>query len=686
MIKPIFQESVTDCGLACVAMIAGYHGHNLSVRQLEARFRIGCNPLSAHDIVQLSSKLNMHSRVLRLEPEEMPELKTPCILHWKINHYVILESIANGKWYIVDPAVGRRTISRSEVDRLFTGVALEFSPSESFVARKPSSPISLISLAKGLVGEVPKLTYIILITIGLEAITLLVPLISQLIIDGAITSQDKDFLLIAAIGGVLLVTSQFALGVAGDIARLKLNQSVGLKWSSNLFLHLIKLPWPYFQHRQLGEISSRFAALKPIKEFLLLTLTSTLIDLLVLVSACALMAMYNIILLWTVVAACACYAIVQLVFYPFLREATAERLILSAREHAYFLESIRSALTLKMTGNLAHRSSQWNNLLIDVQNRDTATQKIQIMASAANTLIFGIESMLVLYIGGNLIIEAGMSIGMLVAFMGFKSHFTNRLSRVIDTLIQWRMQSVHCDRLADIALHQTEESHTSNQPLSRQPLKIELINVSFRHNEQSPWIVKDINLTILPGESLAITGRSGSGKSTLAKLILGLLDPCEGQILINGIAIGEIGVTELRAVTGTVLQEDQMLCGTIAENITGFELESCMTQAQCVARLANLHHVINKLSMGYQTVISNTCSTLSSGQRQRLFLARALYKSPNLLVLDEATNNLDMHSEQHVISSLKGLPLTLITIAHRRESLSLASRFIQMEKGRIVTS
>lgn len=353
MIKPVFQESTNDCGLACVAMIAAYYGQVTSVRKLGERIGVKFDALSAHDIVRLLETMSMNSRVLRLEPEEIPELKTPCILHWKMNHFVVLESVCSGKLTIVDPAIGKRIISGDEVDRYFTGVALDVSPSEEFAASKPAPDISLISFTRGLSSEVSVFVSILLIVTVLESIALIIPLVSQVVIDGAITSQDHDLLLVAVIGGTLLVLFQFLLGVAGDVAKLKLSQRVGLRWSSNLFSHLIRLPWNYFQHRQLGEISSRFAALKPIKDFLLLALTTTVVDLIVLLGACALMAMYSTTLLLIVLAACTCYALVQVIFYPFLKSATAERLVLSAKEHGFFLESIRSALTIKMSGSLS---------------------------------------------------------------------------------------------------------------------------------------------------------------------------------------------------------------------------------------------------------------------------------------------------------------------------------------------
>jgi ATP-binding cassette subfamily B protein RaxB len=682
--KPIYQESTNDCGLACLAMIATHHGLNMTVRQLSEQCSVGPTAMSAHDLVRIAGNLCMNSRVLRLEPDELAELVTPCILHWKMNHFVVLESANQNKIDIIDPALGRRSLSASEADRLFTGIALEITRAETFVAKKDPSALSVFCLARGLFTETKALGYIIALVITLEILTLTMPLVSQVIIDGAITSQDKDFLLVAALGGTILVLFQFALSVVGDIAKLRLSQRIGLRWSSNLFLHLMKLPWAYFQHRQLGEISSRFSALKPIKEFLLASVTKMPIDIVILICAGSLMALYNTTLLLIVIIAGLCYGVTQAFFHPLLRNATAERLILSAKEHAYFLESLRAALTIKMSGNVDLRANQWSNMIVDVQNRDTATQKIQILSSGMNTLIFGVESMSVLFVAGNSIIDSEMSIGMLVAFLGFKSNFTSRLAGIISTITQWHMQSVQCDRLADIALHNPEEVTSETSRRLHPCLKIELVNVSFRQRMDSPWIIKNVSLIINPGDSLAIVGRSGSGKSTLTKLILGFLEPTEGHVLVNGLRLAEFGSSNLRAMTGAVMQEDQILNGTVAENIANFDLESCMTQVRSACKTANLHNVVCKLPLGYHTVITEACSTLSSGQRQRLYLARAIYKNPKLLILDEATNNLDLHSEQHIISSLKEMDITLITIAHRVETLALASKIIALEKGEII--
>lgn len=683
MIKTTFQENSNDCAIACLVMIAGHYGLTTTVQKLSGQMNGDNSALSAHDIVLLAEQLNFNSRVLRLEPDEIAQLKIPCLLHWKMNHFVVLESVCGDRFTIIDPSRGKRKISLNEINCFFSGVALEFTPSETFLRRKVSSEISLTNLAAGLKTDMPSIANIVIMVALLEALGLLAPLVSQVVIDGAITSLDKDFLLLAAIGGIFLALLQFTVGVFGEVAKLRLSQRISLRWSSNLFRHLMNLPWSYFQSRQVGDISNRFSALKSIREFLLTSIISSWADLVVLAVTCALMIAYSPTLFWIVAIASFCYAITQILSYPFLKNATTERVALSSTEHAHFLESIRSALTIKMSGSLAGRVNNWANLVVDVQNRDTATQKIQIMISAANTLIFSIESMCVLYVAGMLIIDSHMSIGMLVAFIAFKGNFTSRISRLVETITQWHMQSVHCERLADIALHESEYRNDIRTIISDTPLSIELVNISFRHKPEAPWILKNVNLTVCPSDSLAIIGRSGSGKSTLVKLILGLLQPTEGHILINGVRLEEFGTASVRDLIGTVLQEDQVLNGTIAENIAGFDLDACISEVQSASQSANLHKIICRLPMGYQTNITNSCSTLSSGQKQRLYLARALYKKPKILILDEATNNLDLHSEQHIILSLKSMKITLISIAHRVETLALASRIISIENGEI---
>lgn len=681
--KIIFQEGQSDCGLACMAMIANHLGIGIDIRQLKNSFHPGNNPLSAADIFTVSHDLGIVCRALRVEMEEISSLKLPCILHWSMNHFVVLEKVTSKKLHIIDPSRGRQTISITNASIKFTGIALEFQPKHKFTKVSESAKIGMLDFFKSTIRFRSALASILIVSVSLEVIALIIPLISQWIIDGAIASHDKDFLLLAILGGLFIAAVQFLLSIYSDMQKLRISQAIGLQWSLQLFSHLLKLPWPYFQSRHAGQISSRFASLKPIKEFIISLITATTVDIIGICICIILMLLYSPTLTLIVIAGCICYSLVKVVSYPILRDASSERIVLSAKEHSQFLESVSSVLTIKLTRQIATRVSLWANQVIDLQNRDSRTQKIEITLAGANTLIFALESMSVLYVGALAVMDNSLTMGMLIAFIAFKIYFTTRVSRIIDMLIQYKMQRIHFARIEDIALTHPEKCSGGTVALGDEPLDIEFKNVSFRYAESQPWILKNISIKISAGESVIVTGKSGSGKSTFAHLIVGLVRPTRGTILIGGIPSTEISESELRKKIGTILQEDQVLTGTIAENISSFTPDMQISRIHQVAKQANIHHIICKLSSGYQTLISQENLLLSAGQIQRLKLARLLYGDPNVLILDEATSNLDLHSEAHVIQNLRQQGSTMVAVAHRRETLALGSRLIKLEEGAI---
>jgi len=395
------------------------------------------------------------------------------------------------------------------------------------------------------------------------------------------------------------------------------------------------------------------------------------------------MLLYSKMLTAIVLVAVGLYVLLRWVFYLPLRNATEERIVLATRENAYFLETIRAVQPLKLFNSAPLRLATWQNLLTDVQNRDLKTQKMLLAFGGCNTLIFGLEGMLLLYVGGLAVLSNTLTLGMLLAFLAYKSQFTSRASKLIDLGIEIKMLSLHAERMADIALETPESDAVVETDLSRITPRIEFRGVSFRYAEGERWVIKDLSLTIDAGDAVALVGRSGCGKSTLFKLMLGLLEPTEGDIRIGGISIRQLGPTALRKMVGVVMQDDQLMAGSLAENIACFEpgaTQECIEEA---AQRANIHKAIINMPMGYQTLIAEMGSGLSGGQKQRLLLARALYKQPVILALDEATSHLDLHGEQHVVSNLQSLPITRVVIAHRRETVAMVSRIIHLEDGQV---
>lgn len=683
--KPILQSESQECGLACLAMVASAHRLGLRLADLRRRFPVSTRGATLAVLMQQAQQLGFTCRPLRLEPDEFDKLCLPCILHWDLNHFVVLAKVSGRRLTILDPAIGRRVLDVDLASRHFTGVGLELTPGTKFSPVKALPRIQLRQLVGKMVGLKRALGNILVLALGIEVVGLLAPQVTQWVVDGALVSADHHLLLIAVLGGGLLVLFDFILRMAQGWAALRLNQQLSIQWSANLFAHLMRLPWSYFEKRSLGDIAARFQSLGAIRNVLSNGAITAVLDGLVTVVTLAMMFLYSTTLSLVVLAALVLYGALRAAFYPPLRSASEERIVLAARESAYFLESIRAALPLKLFGVAPLRVATWQNMVADVQNRDVKTQRMLLAFSSANTLIFGLEGMLLLYIGGLAVLERTLSLGMLLAFIAYKTQFTSRASRLIDLAIDLRMLTLHAERIADIALEPAEaDDVVSTAAPGVLDARVEFRNVSFRYAEGDPWVLKGLTLTIEPGESIAIVGRSGSGKSTVLKLLLGVLHPVEGEICIGGASVRQLGPEAVRRYVGVVMQDDRLLAGTLAENIACFDPDACRERIENAARQAYIHHAIKEMPMGYETMIAELGSGLSGGQKQRVLLARLLYRSPCIIALDEATSHLDLHGEHHVVRALQQVTATRITIAHRPETVALAQRVVRLEGGVIV--
>ena len=340
---------------------------------------------------------------------------------------------------------------------------------------------------------------------------------------------------------------------------------------------------------------------------------------------------------------------------------------------------------IKQYGMTPWRVSNWRNRMADTQNRDVKTEKLKMIFSSVNTLIFGIESMALLYVGGMQVLSRELSLGMLLAFIAYKEQFTKRASSFIDLVIDIRMLGMHAERIAEIALEEPEDREFG---VERRQLKsltgdIEFRNVSFRYSEHDPWILKDLSLTIPDGQSVAVVGPSGCGKTTVLKLLTGMLRPVSGEVFIGGVNIRTLHIDDIRRMAGVIMQDDQLLAGTLAQNITCFEPEVDWDRLKQAATQACIHDTIESMAMGYETLVSELGVSISGGQKQRILLARLLYRAPKIIVLDEATSHLDLESELHVVQALRSVPVTRVSIAHRPQTIALSERIVRIDQGKV---
>ena len=643
-------------------MLANFHGQALDVSDLRRALGLSSKGMTLRELMGAAARLELAGRALRLSSDELPQLQLPCMLHWDLNHFVVLAKVGRKTVTVLDPAVGERRLTHAELSNHFTGVALELTPTAEFKALAPAPRLSLAALTGKVTGLWRSLTQILCVAVVLELFAIVAPLLQQMVVDDVLTSGDRDMLTVLVLGFGLLLVVQTLIGLARSWMVIILGQTLSLQWLSNVFAHLIRLPVGFFERRHLGDITSRFGAVHDIQRTLTHAAVEAVLDGLMAVAALVMMLVYAPVLAAVTVGAVLLYGVLRWAAYRPFRNAAAERLVVAAKENTHFLETLRAMTPLKLFGREQERRARWQNLIVEVQNRDLRTAKMTMGFGTANSFLFGLENLLVLWLGAKLIMGgitgggassgAGMTIGMLFAYLSYKQQFATRVSALINYAVDLKMLGLHAERLADICLEPPEKDVVPDNDLSHLAPSIELRNVSFRYGEGEPWILKDANFKIEAGESVAVVGASGAGKTTLLKIALGLLQPSEGEVLYGGQRVQHVGIQNFRRQIGTVMQEDVLLTGSLADNIAFFDVQPDRERVQACAQMAQLHEDICRMPMGYETLVGDLGSGLSGGQKQRLLLARAFYKQPRVLALDEATSHLDLNNERAVTAAI----------------------------------
>ncbi|MGE5323206.1 MAG: peptidase domain-containing ABC transporter [Actinomycetota bacterium] len=679
----IFQTEATECGLACLAMIAGYHGLQTDLQSLRQRFSISMRGATLGHLVRFAGQMEFSCRPLRLELEDLPYLKTPCILHWDMTHFVVLAKATRSGLVLHDPAMGLRRMSYAEANPHFTGVAMELTPTPAFKPRDESRPLRLRELVGRVSGLKKALFQIFALAVVLEVLAIFSPLFLQLAVDKVATAYNPGLLPVLGIGFMLLIVLQALVGGMRSWATLYFGTSMKLQWYANIFSHLVRLPVSFFEKRYFGDILSRFESAESIQRTLTNNFIESLLDGIISISILVVMLIYNRELAVVVVLSVGLYVLVRNLMYGRLRTRTEEQIINSARQQTHFLETLRGIRTIKVFGREDSRKSRWMNLLVDTTNAQVAAERLSILFKSANTLIFGLQSVGVIWLGIMLVLRGTFTTGMLFAFVAYQELFKARMIALVDRGYEFRMLSIQAQRLADIVQARPEPLELEPEPGEPQPVAIEVKSLNFRYSEADPWLLKDVDLRVRAGECVAITGPSGAGKSTLLKLMAGLLQPQSGDVIINGHSVCASRAAVLGKV-GFVLQDDSLFAGSISSNIAFASDIPDPERVQACAMLACLHDEIMAMPMGYETLIGEMGGAMSGGQQQRLLLARALYQQPSILILDEATSHLDVPTEQRIAAMLAELRITRIFAAHRPDTVAIADRVLLLSRTGLI--
>ena len=685
----IHQDEAAECGLACLAMIASRHGHELDLVNLRARFGVSIKGMTLAILLRTAEQLHLDARPLRCDVEDLSEIALPAILHWNFNHFVVLTGFkgrGSGRRYCInDPSHGERVIDASTLSAKFTGVVIEAVPTISFQPRRERTSLSLWKLWSRAPGLVTAITRILILSFLIELFTLAAPFYLQIGLDSVVPADDIDFLTALALGFGALALLHQVTSFVRSWAVISLSNELGYRLVSNIFRHLVRLPIAWFQKRSTGDVLARFNASQPITQMLSGGLIQAMVDGVMTIITLGIMLFYSPLLTGVTSIGLLFYIAIRFAYFGALRSRNVSVIQAQAREQAVLIETVRGITPIRLFGREQDRLRVWQAKRVASVNANVGTQRIQAVFTAANSTVIAIENLLFVYIAIRMNLAGEFTIGMITAFGAYKQQFLQASLSVIGSFADYRMLDVQLSRIGDITLTQPEPPAAMGGSIERIE-SIELKGVRFAYGPGEPDVLDGVDLVITPGETVAITGASGGGKTTLLRVLLGLVHPSDGKLLVNGKVLTRSGLAAYRRYVGCVLQDDTLFAGTIAENIAFFDPQIDVTQVEEAARRAIIHDEIVAMPMAYESLVGDMGSALSGGQKQRVLLARALYRTPQLLVLDEATSHLDPANEARVNASLKAGGVSCVIVAHRPSTIAMADRRIVLAKGRLLTS
>lgn len=673
----ILQSETNECGLACLAMITGYFGKHVDLASARTLHGTTSHGMTLRELITAFEDIGMTARASRVELDELRSISRPVILHWSFNHFVVLVRVTYRGAVIHDPAIGRRSISLRELSDKFTGVMMEAWPAETFDKKPLKMNVTVSDLFRGVRGLRRIFSGVLVLSVLVELLSVAVPAASQFTIDILVRSSDREgiFFVGIVVIAALLIKSGFSVVRAWILMNLR--YMLGVKWAEMFFNRLIQLTLPFFEKRHTGDIASRFQSLTAIQEAFTADMVASLLDAIVIFISIVIILTYSPLLAIGPLVAAIGYAVLKAVLFSTYRTRKIEHISFEAVQSSHFLETVRAISAIKMLNLTPVRRHEWVNHVVNSTRAGNQLFKLDLLTNTAALLLIGFSGIYVLSMGA-LGFDKGITTGALLAVMLYADMVISRTVKLVNAVSDFCLVSMHCQRLTDIAVSPLERNEEERSPAQLNG-HIVVRNLSFRHSPTESNIFENINLEVMPGESVAIIGPSGCGKSTFLHVLAGLYESTNGDIFINGVSLSGIGKRSIREHVAFVMQDDKLLAGTLQKNITGFsEFPDMERMAEC-ASYAAIDEEISSFPLGYESMVGDIGSTLSGGQRQRISIARALYRQPGVLLLDEATSDLDIENEQKITRSISRLSITRIFVAHRPEMIKSADKVFNLQ-------
>ena len=688
----ILQMEAVECGAAALAIILGHYKKVVPLEELRVECGVSRDGSKASNVIKAARKYGLVAKGFKYELENLYEVNYPCILFWNFNHFLVLEGFGRkGKVYLNDPAQGPRVVDFEELDASFSGVVLTFEKGPDFKAGGSKAGMAP-ALARRLAGSETALLFVFLCGVALVLPGLVVPTFARIFIDDYLVSNRTSILGPLLAGMAITALIRVILTFLQSYYLLRLETKLAVKTSSEFFSHILRLPVSYFSQRYAGEIGSRVQINDKVASIISGRLASTALDILLIVFYAVLMFLYDVVLTLVVIALSALNILA-------VRLISRQRIDASRRlqkEQGKLLGTAMNGLkmieTLKATGSESDFFSRWAGYQAKALNGE---QQIGILSEATSAVPPFVSTLIttsVLLLGGLKVMNGQLTVGMLVAYQTLVASFTRPLDNFVTFGSSLQELEADMNRLDDVLRYPLDKQYTRELPAAAPAEKrtvklsghVELRNITFGYSPLEAPLIENFNLVIKPGQRVALVGSSGSGKSTVAKLVSGLYEPWEGDVLFDGTPRNQLPRDLIVNSIGLVDQEVFLFGGTIRENVTMWDGTLPMPRVIEASRDAEIHAVIEERDGGYGSIVAEGGGNFSGGQRQRLEIARALAGGPTVLILDEATSALDPSTEATIDDALRRRGCTCIIIAHRLSTIRDADEIVVLHRGKIV--
>lgn len=683
------QMEIVECGAAALGIILAYYKKFIPLEELRIACGISRDGSNALNIIKAARCYGLIAKGFKREPNELNVLKPPYIVFWNFNHFIVVNGFKKNRVYLNDPATGPRTVTHPEFDQAFTGVVLLFEPGPDFI--KSGQKASLFRSIKSRISKSKiVLTYIILAGLGLVIPGLVIPSLTRIFIDQILVDHLTAWIKPLFIGIGITALVQIALVWLQEYYLSRFQTKLALQSASQFLNHILKLPIEFFSQRFGGEIGARIVLNDRVAAMLSGEIATTVISVSTILFYAAIMLFYDWVLTLIGVSIILSTILLLKAVAKYRIDNNLKLQMETGKLIGMSISGLKNIETIKATGTENDFFAKWAGYQAKMLNTEQELAKPTLLLTVIPPLLIASNHIAILGIGGLRVMEGHITIGMLIAFQGLMANFTMPVTRLVN--LSQRFQDLESDmnRLDDVLRHRTDPHIDLNNHqidlLSTPKLTgfLELKNVTFGYNRLDQPLIENLNLKMKPGDRIAIIGPSGCGKSTISKLVSGLYEPWDGEILLDHQRRNIFPRQVLANSISLVDQDIYLFEGSIKDNLQLWDQTIPEQDMIKAAKDADIHEVIAARPLGYDSAVDEDGHNFSGGQKQRLEIARSLATNPSILIMDEATSALDSHTEKIIDQNLRKRGMTMLIIAHRLSTIRDCDEIIVLDKGKII--